>query len=374
MLGFKEVQAAFKDPRLSSDMRHNPFLVSLLRAAADGQKIQLLDDPSMLSLDAPDHTRLRKLVSHGFLRKYILSLEPHIKRIVDESLAKVDPGTQFDLMEVLAKPLPAIVIAELLGLPDSDREQFQAWSNELLGIALIDDPDMVERGNNANNALIEYFTGIIEQKRQTPSQNLIGQLIAAEEEGDRLTAGEMYSTCVLLLLAGHETTTRLIGNGMHALLQNPDQVAQLQQDPSLTPNAVEEMLRYEPPVQMMARFAKQDMDFHGAAIKKNQLVLLVIAAANRDATENDHPDTFDIHRAHPSHVSFGYGIHLCLGLALARLEAQVAIDALLAKFPNLTLADQTVDWQVGGLVRGMEHLYLETARQANTANDLSARR
>ena len=372
VLGFKEVQAAFKDPRLSSDMRHNPFLVSLLRAAADGQKIQLLDDPSMLSLDAPDHTRLRKLVSHGFLRKYILSLEPHIKRIVDESLAKVDPGTQFDLMEVLAKPLPAIVIAELLGLPDSDREQFQAWSNELLGIALIDDPDMVERGNNANNALIEYFTGIIEQKRQTPSQDLIGQLIAAEEEGDRLTAGEMYSTCVLLLLAGHETTTRLIGNGMHALLQNPDQVAQLQQDPSLTPNAVEEMLRYEPPVQMMARFAKQDMDFHGAAIKKNQLVLLVIAAANRDATENDHPDTFDIHRAHPSHVSFGYGIHLCLGLALARLEAQVAIDALLAKFPDLTLADQTVDWQVGGLVRGMEHLYLETAQQANTAAELSA--
>ena len=117
----------------------------------------------------------------------------------------------------------------------------------------------------------------------------------------------MYSTCVLLLLAGHETTTRLIGNGMHALLQNPDQLAQLQQDPSLTPNAVEEMLRYEPPVQMLARFAKQDMDFHGAAIKKNQLVLLVIAAANRDAAENDHPDIFDIHRAHPSHVSFGYG-------------------------------------------------------------------
>jgi len=311
-------------------------------------------------------------VSHGFLRKYILSLEPHIKRIVDECLAKVDPGTQFDLMAVLAKPLPAIVIAELLGLPDSDREQFQAWSNELLGLTLIDDPDMVERGNNANNALIEYFTGIIEQKRQAPSQDLIGQLIAAEEEGDRLTAGEMYSTCVLLLLAGHETTTRLIGNGMHALLQNPDQLAQLQQDPSLTPNAVEEMLRYEPPVQMMARFAKQDMDFHGAAIKKNQLVLLVIAAANRDAAENDHPDTFDIHRAHPSHVSFGYGIHLCLGLALARLEAQVAIDALLAKFTDLTLADQTVDWQVGGLVRGMEHLYLETAQQANTAAELSA--
>jgi pimeloyl-[acyl-carrier protein] synthase len=361
VLGFKEVQAAFKDPRLSSDMRNNPFLVSLLRAAADGQKVQLLDDPSMLSLDAPDHTRLRKLVSHGFLRKYILSLEPNIKRIVDECLNKIEPGaSQFDLMEVLAKPLPAIVIAELLGLPDSDREQFQAWSKELLGLTLIDDPDMVERGNNANNALIEYFTGIIEQKRRNPSQDLIGQLIAAEEEGDRLTAGEMYSTCVLLLLAGHETTTRLIGNGMHALLQHRDQLAMLQQDPSLTANAVEEMLRYEPPVQMMARFAKQDMDFHGAAMKKNQLVLLVIASANRDATENAKPDTFDIRRENPSHVSFGYGIHLCLGLSLARLEAKVAIDALLERFPDLALADQEVDWQVGGLVRGMEHLYLQT--------------
>jgi pimeloyl-[acyl-carrier protein] synthase len=361
VLGFDEVQAAFKDPRFSSDMRNNQFIVSILRAAADGKTVQLLDDPSMLSLDAPDHTRLRKLVSHGFLRKYILSLEPTIKRIVDECLSTVDPdAAQFDLMDVLAKPLPAIVIAELLGLPDSDREQFQRWSNELLGLTLIDNPEMVEQGNNANNALIGYFTRIIAEKRLSPSQDLIGQLIAAEEEGDRLTAGEMYSTCVLLLLAGHETTTRLIGNGMHALLQHPDQFTQMQQDPSLTPNAVEEMLRYEPPVQMMARFAKEDIDFHGAAIKKDQLVMLVIASANRDATQNSDPDTFDIHRENPSHVSFGYGIHLCLGLALARLEAQVAIDALLERYPNMTLAEQDVDWQTGSLVRGMEHLFVQT--------------
>jgi cytochrome P450 len=364
VLGFDAVQAAFKDPRFSSDMRNNPFIVSILRTAADGEKIQLLDDPSMLSLDAPDHTRLRKLVSYGFLRKYILSLEPTIKRIVDECLSTVDPdATQFDLMAVLAKPLPAIVIAELLGLPDSDREQFQHWSNELLGITLIDDPEMVARGNTANNALIDYFTRIIAEKRLSPSQDLIGQLIAAEEEGDRLTAGEMYSTCVLLLLAGHETTTRLIGNGMHALLQHPEQFTQMQQNPSLTANAVEEMLRYEPPVQMMARFAKEDMDFHGAAIKKDQLVMLVIASANRDASQNDAPDTFDIHREQPAHVSFGYGIHLCLGLALARLEAKVVFDALLEKYPDMKLADQDVDWQMGSLVRGMEHLFVETGRQ-----------
>jgi len=263
-------------------------------------------------------------------------------------------------MDVLAKPLPAIVIAELLGLPDSDREQFQRWSNQLLGLTLIDNPEMAEQGNNANNALIGYFTRIIAEKRLSPYQDLIGQLIAAEEEGDRLTAGEMYSTCVLLLLAGHETTTRLIGNDMHALRQHPDQCKQMQQDPSLTPNAVEEMLRYEPPVQMMARFAKEDIDCHGAAIKKDQLVMLVIASENRDATQNSDPDTFDIHRENPSHVSFGYGFHLCLGLALALLEAQVAIDALLERYPNMTLADQYVDWQTGSLVRGIEHFFVQT--------------
>ncbi|MFT6751008.1 MAG: cytochrome P450 [Candidatus Azotimanducaceae bacterium] len=360
VLGFDAVQSAFTDPRFSSDMRNNQFLVNILRAAADGKKVHMLDEPSMLNLDAPDHSRLRKLVSHGFLRKYILSLEPNIKRIVDECLTGIDPdATQFDLMEVLAKPLPAIVIAELLGLPVSDREQFQIWSDELLGLTVIDDPEKVELGNNANNALIAYFTNVIAQKRLSPSQDLIGQLIAAEEEGDRLTAEEMYATCVLLLLAGHETTTRLIGNGMHSLLQHPDQLTQLQQDPSLTPNAVEEMLRYEPPVQMMPRFAKEDMDFHGAAIKKNQVVILVIASANRDAGENIDPDIFDIHRENPSHISFGYGIHLCLGLSLARLEAKVAIDALLSKFPEMTLAPQEVDWQISGLVRGMGHLHLE---------------
>jgi len=362
VLGYEQVQAAFLDSRLSSDMRNNDFLVRVLRAAADGQKIQLLDDPSMLNLDAPDHTRLRKLVSHGFLRKYILSLEPKIGVIVDHCLASIDPKAEgFDLMESLAKPLPAIVIAELLGLPDGDREQFQVWSAELLGLTMIDNAEMMEKGNIASNHLLDYFANIIEQKRKSSTQDLIGQLIAAEEEGDRLTSQEMYSTCVLLLLAGHETTTRLIGNGMYTLLLHPDQLTTLQQNPELTPNAVEEMLRYEPPVQLMPRFATEDMDFYGAKVKKNQLLLLVIASANRDEKMNPDPDKFDIHRDNISHVSFGYGIHLCLGLALARLEAKVAINALLKKFPDLTLSSQSIDWQPGGLIRGMEHLYVNTS-------------
>ena len=360
ILGFEQVQAAFLEPRFSSDMRGNKFLEQVLRSAADGQKVQLLDDPSMLNLDAPDHTRLRKLVSHGFLRKHILSLEPSIEKIVDDCLSDIDPSaTQFDLMESLAKPLPAIVIAELMGLPQDDRDKFQQWSNELLHLTRIDRPELVERGNIANNHLLAYFEQIIETKRKSPGQDLIGQLIAAEEEGDRLSAGEMYSTCVLLLLAGHETTTRLITNGLYTLLQHPEQLKMLQDDSSLIPNAIEEMLRYEPPVQMMPRFAKEDLEFYGAQIKKDQLLLLIIASANRDENENTDADQFDVTRENPHHVSFGHGIHLCLGLALARLEAKVAIEMLITKYPNLRLANQDIDWQPGGLVRGMEHLYIE---------------
>ena len=370
VLGYEQVQAAFLDPRLSSDMRGNKFIVQLLRAAADGQKVQLLDDPSMLNLDPPDHTRLRKLVSHGFLRKYIHSLEPKIKDIANDCLSNIKAAdNQFDLMETMAKPLPAIVIAELMGLPVEDRLKFQHWSDELLNLTKIDDPAMVERGNTASNLLVDYLADIIATKRNSPSQDLIGQLIAAEEEGDRLSVEEVYSTCVLLLLAGHETTTRLISNGMYTLLKHPDQLTMLQNDPKLIPNAIEEMLRYEPPVQAMPRFAKKDLHFFGAKIKKDQLLLLVIASANRDDLANTEAEKFDITREDPTHVSFGYGIHLCLGLALARLEAKIVIEMLITELPNLSLSPREVDWQGGGLVRGMNHLHLQKNKPAEPNNN-----
>ena len=361
ILGFEQVQAVFKDSRFISDLRKNKFIVNVIRAAADGRKVPILDEPSMLNLDAPDHTRLRKLVARGFLHKYIQSLEPAISTIVDKCLDGIDlTADKFDLVDQLAKPLPAIVIAEMLGLPEKDRVQFQKWSNDLLGLTMLDDPEMIALATIANVELVEYFKQIIEQKRQSPGQDLITQLIAAEEEGDRLTAHEMYATCVLLLTAGHETTTRLISNGMCALLQHPEQLAMLQRDPSLTPNAVEEMLRYEPPVQFMPRIAAQDIDFYGNKIKKNQLLLVSIASANRDEFANPDPDTFDITRESVQHVSFGHGIHLCLGLSLARLEAKVAINALLQRYPNMTLTPQTIDWSSNQFVRGMAHLYVDT--------------
>jgi len=355
ILGFDEVQAAFKDTRFGSDLRQNKFLSTLIRATADGKEVPMLDNPSMLNLDAPAHTRLRKLVSRGFLHKYIQSLEPAISRIVARCLDGIDPTRDsFDLVADLAQPLPAIVIAEMLGLPEGDRAQFHIWSNELLGLTLIEDPNKMTSGTRANVKLVDYFAGVIEHKRRSPGQDLIGQLIAAEEEGHRLTADEMYATCVLLLTAGHETTTRLIANGMYTLLlpQHVDQLMMLQQDPTLAANAIEEMLRFEPPMQLMPRVASQDIEFCGQRIKKNQLLLLSIAGANRDEAANDNPNAFDITRESIKHISFGHGIHLCLGLSLARL----AINALLARFPQMTLADAPVVWTNNQLVRGMENL------------------
>jgi len=362
-VGFEEAQAIFLDSeRFGSDIRKNKFLSRVIRAASGDRKVSLLDDPTMLSLDPPDHTRLRKLVNQGFLHKDIMALEPRIGAIVDECLDRYDPSTgQFDIITQLAKPLPAIVIAELLGLPKKDMAVFQSLSEELLHLTAIGDDELMERGTLANEKLVEYLEEVIEQKRQSPGQDLIGRLIAAEEEGDRLTSEEMYSTCVLLLVAGHETTTRLIGTGIYTLLKHRDQFEMLKRDPGLVVNAIEEMLRYEPPVQLMPRFAKEDTVFYGKKIKKNQMIVPVIASANRDPAANDNPDDFDITRKDIRHVSFGYGIHLCLGLNLARLEARVAFNKLLARFPDMTLASDEVNWLSGSaLVRGMDQLLINT--------------
>lgn len=363
VVSFDAVRDAFKHPLLSNDVRKNRFLVRVLSAASGGNPVPTLHNPSMVTLDAPDHTRLRKLVSQGFTQKYIRSLAPRIEGIVDECLAGLDEhSAQFDIIERLARPLPAIVIAEMLGLPKADREQFQAWSNELLGLTAIDNPKLITRAAAAYAEVISYLKEIVEHKRANPDGGFISQLVAAEEEGDRLTAEELYSTCALLLSAGHETTTRLIGNGLFLLLSHPQQMQKLREDPTLLDNAIEEMLRFEPPVQFMVRFALEDMEFYGKRIKKNQLLLLLIGSANRDGQANDRPEEFDISRESPKHVGFGHGPHLCLGLALARLEARIAFTRLLERFPDLCLSDETVVWSQHALVRGVEKMVVGSAQ------------
>ena len=371
VVGFDAVRDAFKHPLLSNDVRKNRFLVRVLSAASGGNPVPTLDNPSMVTLDAPDHTRLRKLVSQGFAQKYIRSLEPMIQGIVDECLAGLDDKVEpFDIIERLARPLPAIVIAEMLGLPKADREQFQAWSNDLLGLTAIDNPKLITKAAAANARVIDYLQGIIEQKRAAPDGGFISQLIAAEEAGDRLTAAEMVSTCALLLSAGHETTTRLIANGLYLLLTHPEQWELLRRDRALLDNAIEEMLRFEPPVQFMVRFALEDLTFYGKKIRKNQLLLLLIGSANRDETANPDAEVFDITRENVQHVGFGHGPHLCLGLALARLEARIAFDTVLDRFPHLRLTDEPVVWSQHALVRGVDRMLVEGLHDARIGKDV----
>ncbi len=310
----------------------------------------------MLSLDPPDHTRLRKLVSRGFLYKFIQSLEPRIQVIVDGCFDKVGREPGFDVIDCLAKPLPVIVIAEMMGLPDSDHKQFETWSEVIIDRTGTSDPAIHKAADQASRSLIQYFQRIIESKRGNPDDDLIGQLILAEEGGDKLSSYELYSTCMLLLIAGHETTTRLIGNGLVSLLQRPGLAEKLRANPGAIPNAIEEMLRFEPPVQSTERFAKQDMEFHGHQFRRGDRIILSIAAANRDPEANEVPEEFDPFRENIRQVSFGYGIHLCLGASLARLEAKIAFESLIQRFPEMSLADKEPAWGTNPFFRGLDRL------------------
>ncbi len=361
VLGFDETQALLKDTRFSSDLRKNSFFTKMIKVAADGRPVTFIDNPTLVNLDQPDHTRLRKLAQQGFLHKYIQSLEPKIESIVEKCLDDYDSGTgRYDIVEQLAKPLPAIVIAQLLGLPEEDLERFQDMSARLLGISAIGNNEKMDAGIYANSQLTEYFKIVIAQKRLAPGEDLISRFIEAEEEGDHLTADEMISMCVLLLLAGHETTTRTISNGMYTLLRHPEQLEMLKQNPELTPNAVEEILRFEPPIQTVPRFAVNDIDFYGKRIMKNQKIEAVIASANRDSAANPNPDQFDVTRKNVRHISFGHGIHLCLGLSLARLETKIAINALLKRFPNMEMAEQNIEWSRSPIIRSIDNLTIVT--------------
>ena len=361
---FDLVQEVLVDKRFGVDVRRYEKRWKKILANLDEERRERFDNPSMLGLDPPDHSRIRRLASKGFLHKYIQSLEPRIRDIVDFCLQRVDNGPIFDIVESLAKPLPAIVIAEMMGLPASDHEQFQAWSEDLIVATSTRETEKIEKGQLAARQLINYFRKIIKERRGNPGSDLIGQLILAEDAGDKLTEMELYNTCNLLLVAGHETTTRLIGNGVYLLLQSPDLWAQLREDRSKIPNAVEEMLRFEPPVQATQRFVTQDMEFHGKKLKRGDIVLIGIAAGNRDPNNTENPDVFDINREKVSQVSFGYGIHLCIGASLARMEARVAFETLLEKFPHMALVDENPRWGDNAFFRGHEKLdvYKEAAR------------
>ena len=359
-------QEMLRDKRFSVDDRKYPIAEKRRKEFKKaGREIMLeqFENPSMLKLDPPDHSRIRKLVQYGFTNRYITSLEPEIKKIVEDCLDKVHNQDSFDLIEDLAKPLPAIVIAKMMGLPNEDLDQFQAWSEDLLvGVGGIGtSKEDIKKSGDAYEALIRYFEEIILSRKTSPGDDFIGKLIQAEESGDKLNVKEMYGTCLLLLIAGHETTTRLIGNGMFTLFNHLDQMNHLQNNYELIPNAIEEMLRYEPPVHATVRFAENEMIYDGKTYKRGTPFAVSIAGANRDPEANENPNEFDITRDDIKHISFGYGPHMCIGASLARIESKIAFECLFERFKNLELEDKNPVWGRNLIFRGFDNLKLKAS-------------
>jgi len=299
---------------------------------------------SMLVSDPPDHTRLRALVQKAFTPRMVEQLRPRIGSIVRELIDRIATrGGPFDIITDLAYPLPVVVIAELLGVPAEDRETFRDWSADLAAsLDPLVSQEVGQRATLAREGLHAYLRGIIAERRRAPRSDLISALVAVEERGEILSEPELVVMCTLLLIAGHETTVNLIGNGMLALIQHPDQYAQLRESPGLIGTAVEELLRFDSPVQLTGRIASEPLEIGGQHIEAGQWVLPLLGAANRDPQQFAEPEQLDLTRNPNPHLGFGRGIHFCLGAPLARLEGQVAIAALVQRFRHLELAGTPV--------------------------------
>jgi pimeloyl-[acyl-carrier protein] synthase len=318
----------------------------------------------MLFADPPDHTRLRGLVNKAFTPRRVEALRPHIEDIVDQLLDGVIERGELDVIGDIGFPLPVIVIAELLGVPLQDREQLKSWSRDLARtIDPVVSQEVVGRAAMAGLQFINYLNGLIEERRQEPADDLLSALIAVEEEGEHLSHPELLVNSILLFIAGHETTQNLIGNGMLALLRHRGELDRLGADPSLAKGAVEEVLRYDGPVQLTGRHFLEDREVGGRPIRKGQSAILLLAAADRDPDQFPDPDRFDITRAEANrHIAFGNGIHFCLGAPLARVEAQVAINAMLARLPDLELAVPDPPYADTFTLRGMSRLPVAFSR------------
>ena len=308
----------------------------------------------LVRLDPPRHTRVRGISSKAFTSRVVEQSRARIERAVNELIDAFIERGRFDLIGDLAYPLPTIIFGEMFGLPLEDRQQFKAWSVAIIEFQAtgLPDADAAFRSQEALLAARKWMGELVEQRRQRP--------VEAEEEGDRLTEQELFSTCVTFMIGGHETTTNLIGNGMLALFQTPGELQRLRDDPGLAPQGVEEMLRYDAPTQRGHRIATADMEMGGQKIEQGQFVQAVLGAANRDPDRFEGPDRFDITRPDNKHASFGFGPHYCPGASLARIEASIAINTMLDRLPNLRLSPgQTIKWRPNNFFRGLTALGID---------------
>ena len=321
------------------------------------------DEFTMLFLDPPDHKRLRALVNKAFTPKVVNALEPHIRSLLGALLDDVEDPAGFDLMKAVAQPLPVIVIAEMLGVPPKDRAQFKVWSAQRARVLEPTiEPHERAVAETASRALDAYFRPIIKERREAPQDDIVSALAQAEEEGDRLTERETLNMLRLLLIAGNETTTNLIGNGILALLRHPDQLQRLREDPSLIPAAVDELLRFDSPVQTDLRCALEDCEVNGFPLRPRDNMVLLLGAANRDPEVFENPDRLDVGRDDRSHLSFGRGIHHCLGAPLARLEGRIVLETLLERFSSIGLLDERPHFRNSLVLRGLETLPIRCTR------------
>jgi cytochrome P450 len=358
-----DVMAALRNPRVSAERLTPPSGADRLPAEyreAARQVFRTMPH-QLLFLDPPDHTRLRGLVSKAFTPRLVEAWRPRIVQLANELLDPVQEAGRMDVIASLAYPLPAIVIAELLGVPSDDREQFIRWSADfggfLDGSTLTTQEALLALQGVAD--FMEYFRGLIARRRTAPHDDLLQALLTARERDDALTEDELLANLVLLLAAGHGTTTHLIGNGLLALLRHPEQFQRLSVNPSLIATAVTELLRFDSPVQLTGRQVVQELSIGGVTLAAGQHITAILGAANRDPDQFLDPDQLDVDRAENRQLSFGYGIHFCLGAPLAKLEAEVVLSAVTRRLPQLRLAagaESALEWQPSIVFRGLRLL------------------
>ena len=326
-----------------------------------GRDFGYIPQVSMLDLDPPEHTKIRGLVSHGFTPRSVAALEPRIRETVEVLLGNVEGRGRFDLIAEVAFPLPVIIIAEMLGVPPEDRERFNEWSSivSLIVDPLLDD-QQVRRVQQAVDEVFSYFEAVAEERRRDPKDDLVSALVTAEVDGERLERDDLMVNLLLVLVTGNETTRNLIGNGALALLRNPDQLRRLQDDPALLNGAIDELLRFDSPVQLDKRIAREPVELRGKRIAPGQRVICLQEAANRDPQAFPEADLLDVGRSSANHLAFGRGIHYCLGSPLARLEGRVAFEALAPRLGRLRLAEEP-RYRDQVTLRGLESLWLEAA-------------
>lgn len=355
---YADVQAAVRDPRLSSDPAHGDGP----RADRRARRVPLFSEGNartMLTSDPPDHTRLRRLANRAFTPRAVERLRPWVVEMVTTLLdAAVERGDgTVELMSDVAEPLPVLVICELLGVPPEDQRRFKPWSSAIARLVDPDpDPAILAEAAPAVEGFVGYFDELIRERKKEPRDDLLSGLVHAQVDDDGLSVPELFAMVILLFVAGHETTTNLIGNGTLALLRNRTQFERLRQDPGLAVRATEELLRYDPPVQVTARTATEDLELRGIPLKRGEGVVCALAAANRDPRYVDQPDRLIIDRGEATHLSFSNGIHHCLGAPLARLEGQVVFAALARRFPSLDLAATSLAYRDHFVLRGLTAL------------------